>query len=699
MTDCHSAAPRAARARSALAAGALAMVFGAATARAQAVSVEVRDAASGRAVPQALVSLRADGAPGAAAQGTTSASGRRTLGVAPGRYRVDVRRIGNRPFTGPVVTVVGTDTAAVVVRLPRLPVALAALQVRGRAVCRTAADPAVVALWEAARTALTTTADGSAAIAAAAPAVVYERTLDTATAVVAETRTALPPDSTGARVFWALRPDVAERVGFVVGSLDEGAQFNGPDERMLVSDEFARTHCFTPARGGGPERRWLGVRFTPAPGRRVAEVAGVVWLDSTTAEPRRVEFDYVWSALPRTARGLGGEIEFGRLPTGEMAVRAWRLRAPIMQRGMTGVRLVGYREAGGTIDPPPVARVRVAGVVYDSLVGAPLAGALVSGAGAPGVALTDSAGRFTLDSAQARFGELVFSHPGLDSRGSPTSSPPSTCRARRPARSSSPRRRGRRSGRASARSRRRRAPRWGSSPGASRRRDRRAAGRRRGDGRLDRGRHGARPVGRGDAHVRRARRLVGGVPGVRRPAGRRPGRARRRQGGERARRRGARIAGPRHHRPARRPPRPRGRPGPPGGRDRRRAGAERNAARRRARHRGRARGRRDPHGRRRLVPPRGRAGGHADVRRAHGGLPAAGGHGAAPRRGGPSPSRSPCGASRSSPGSACRRTPRGRACSATSPRAAASASARSSTARCCVGASTSAAPSAACPTS
>jgi hypothetical protein len=159
------------------------------------------------------------------------------------------------------------------------------------------------------------------------------------------------------------------------------------------------------------------VRFTPAPDRRVPEVAGVIWLDSATAEPRRVEFDYVWSALPRSARGLGGVIEFGRLPTRELAVWSWRIRTPLVASGITGLRLTGYRETGGQLAPEPVARVRVAGTVYDSLAGAPLAGAIVTGAGAPGVALSDSAGRFALDSAEATFGELVFSHPALDSAG------------------------------------------------------------------------------------------------------------------------------------------------------------------------------------------------------------------------------------------------------------------------------------------
>jgi hypothetical protein len=67
----------------------------------------------------------------------------------------------------------------------------------------------------------------------------------------------------------------------------------------------------------------------------------------------------------------------------------------------------------------PVPRVRVVGVVYDSLLRAPLAGATVTHAGTPAVAFTDSTGRFSLTDVPAAPGRFVLSHPGLDSAGLP----------------------------------------------------------------------------------------------------------------------------------------------------------------------------------------------------------------------------------------------------------------------------------------
>jgi hypothetical protein len=66
---------------------------------------------------------------------------------------------------------------------------------------------------------------------------------------------------------------------------------------------------------------------------------------------------------------------------------------------------------------PDGARVRVTGLVVDSLLGAPLAGATVTREGDSRVSFTDSAGRFELDSVPAGVSRFVFSHPGVDSVG------------------------------------------------------------------------------------------------------------------------------------------------------------------------------------------------------------------------------------------------------------------------------------------
>jgi hypothetical protein len=97
------------------------------------------------------------------------------------------------------------------------------------------------------------------------------------------------------------------------------------------------------------------------------------------------------------------------------------LAAPLV--AATAVLAAAARPAHAQAPPAPatpaqaVRTVRVRGVVYDSLLGAPLGGALVTRRGSPGVALTDSAGRFALDGVPGAAGAFVFSHPALDSLG------------------------------------------------------------------------------------------------------------------------------------------------------------------------------------------------------------------------------------------------------------------------------------------
>lgn len=73
-----------------------------------------------------------------------------------------------------------------------------------------------------------------------------------------------------------------------------------------------------------------------------------------------------------------------------------------------------------TLTAAPVAAQRpgaLAGVVYDSLIGAPLAGAQVWIRGTTHVATTDRDGRFRIDSVPAGTHVVSFEHPDLDSIG------------------------------------------------------------------------------------------------------------------------------------------------------------------------------------------------------------------------------------------------------------------------------------------
>ena len=95
----------------------------------------------------------------------------------------------------------------------------------------------------------------------------------------------------------------------------------------------------------------IGVSFEPVRGRKIADIAGVVWLDQRTSELRRIVFRYVNAGFI-SRYGGGGETNFRRLPSGAWLISSWHLRSPnlVLQRGM--IRRVGFKENGGGLLRP-----------------------------------------------------------------------------------------------------------------------------------------------------------------------------------------------------------------------------------------------------------------------------------------------------------------------------------------------------------
>ena len=126
--------------------------------------------------------------------------------------------------------------------------------------------------------------------------------------------------------------------------------FYGPDPAFLLSDDFLRRHCFRRVEGAGASTGLAGLAFDPLPRQDLPDVAGVLWIDPATREPRFVE--YVWTNAPEVARGprAGGWSEFVRLAAGGWIVHRFYMRLPRLERGgMQGYDLVGYTDHGGEV--------------------------------------------------------------------------------------------------------------------------------------------------------------------------------------------------------------------------------------------------------------------------------------------------------------------------------------------------------------
>src|ERR1041384_580726 len=133
--------------------------------------------------------------------------------------------------------------------------------------------------------------------------------------------------------------------------------FYGPDPGFLLSDDFLRRHCFRRVEGAGASTGLAGLAFDPLPRQNLPDVAGVLWIDPVTREPRFVES--AWTNAPEVATGprAGGWSEFVRLPAGGWIVHRYYMRLPRLERGgMLGYDLVGYTDHGGEV--PAVGEVR-----------------------------------------------------------------------------------------------------------------------------------------------------------------------------------------------------------------------------------------------------------------------------------------------------------------------------------------------------
>ena len=96
-------------------------------------------------------------------------------------------------------------------------------------------------------------------------------------------------------------PDSLERTGYVRAEPDTTLTYLAPDENVLLSESFLRTHCFSAP--GAKDGALAELRFKPVRGRRLPDVEGSVFVDTLSGELRRIDYRYVAPALAGAARG------------------------------------------------------------------------------------------------------------------------------------------------------------------------------------------------------------------------------------------------------------------------------------------------------------------------------------------------------------------------------------------------------------
>ena len=288
-----------------------------------------------------------------------------------GRYQLRALHIGFRPTVVPAVDVPSSGSLTRNVVLTELPVTIAGMDVREKDECGMSREETgiFVPLWEQARGALaaTTLAEQSGeldvrvvTVPGHIDAVKYFRDPLAGPLTRAphrEADTVLASERIADRVFASTPAESLLATGYVRRRAQGGFAFDAPSADLLLSDGFAAQHCFGLTGASRGHAGWIGITFAPRANRdSLVDIRGVLWLDRTSAELRRLEFDYtnlppgkfkvcdpepprsefhelaggpICDSLPANDRlGLGGDADFVRLGTGEWLVGRWTIRTP-----------------------------------------------------------------------------------------------------------------------------------------------------------------------------------------------------------------------------------------------------------------------------------------------------------------------------------------------------------------------------------
>jgi hypothetical protein len=284
------------------------------------------------------------------AEGLSTEKGTRVLRAPSGIYRVRARRIGFLPFLSSPVALPRQDELLLAIETTR--VVLERIVVNSTSQCNRS-DPGSRSLgivWDEIDKALRASQLTIADLSGFGRGRLYHKEVGPGGSVIATDTTVF--DIINRRPFGAIDPDSLARAGYVIGDEAKGWVFYAPDETVLLSDQFAATHCFRLVREAARSGA-IGVAFEPVPQRKLADIVGVLWVDERTAELREVVFHFV-NAGVLSRYESGGFTRFLRVPSGAWIVDEWLLKLPrlaLKRSAFIGEQymLVGYYEHGGGI--------------------------------------------------------------------------------------------------------------------------------------------------------------------------------------------------------------------------------------------------------------------------------------------------------------------------------------------------------------
>jgi hypothetical protein len=350
------------------AAAALALGVGISAEQNAAIDGHARDEA-GAPVPFALVRLvRADSSPMPAdspLQGITDADGRyRFDRVPPGRYRVEVQRLGFQPWLSDAVAVASNGSVKLDLRVASQPLVVPAATVTVTAdACVPAsqlkAHPRILTIWQQAR-------DGASVRTGLMARFrynvhiheeSYELKADGPGPAGTLDRSHVSDPRSAARNAARIRELRLSR-----GYYAPNDGFHVPSELDVLHEDFLKTHCLVVAAAQGPGE--VGVHFRVLrPRRNFLDVVGTIWLDSATYLPRRIELEYMDLDESRgTVRVDFADVPVGRgtlrMPAvGTFTMRPSRTNPTRRTQGTWTIAYSGFEEVARRADRTSAATV------------------------------------------------------------------------------------------------------------------------------------------------------------------------------------------------------------------------------------------------------------------------------------------------------------------------------------------------------
>ncbi|MEO8576495.1 MAG: carboxypeptidase-like regulatory domain-containing protein [Gemmatimonadales bacterium] len=281
------------------------------------------------------------------AEALSNSDGARSLSLAPGRYRIQVRRIGFEPYMSDEMALPRSEELVLFI-LDRA-VSLQKVVVTADSRCRRIEQDAAAlsTVWQeiakAMRASQLTTQD----LNGIGKIYVFKKEVGLRGKVISSERNV--SKLSGGRPFGAIDPRLLSSAGYVNGNSTTGWEYYAPDETVFLSDSFAATHCFRVVRDRKRPGQ-IGVSFEPVAGRETADVSGVLWVEEKSAELREMLFRFVNVDIISRFEA-GGRTHFRRMRSGAWLVDDWSLRFPKLELQATGDRYVeiGYFENGGGI--------------------------------------------------------------------------------------------------------------------------------------------------------------------------------------------------------------------------------------------------------------------------------------------------------------------------------------------------------------